>query len=393
MIRQRLLLQEGRFHINGEFRHCDVRIDGSTITEIGEHLRPANNEKVIPLNNLCVVPGLINSHDHLEFNLFPRLGNPPYANYVEWSKDIQERCQSEIRQVLRIPLNYRLLWGAYKNIFSGVTTVVHHNVYYWRFRLAFPLEVYHPYRWIHSLRLEKRDLRKLLSTNGTICFIHLAEGFDTIASQELTELKGMNGLTNKTIVVHGVGLTDEDVETMRAVGCGLVWCPTSNDFLFHTTAPVEKMIGRIPIALGTDSTLTGSLTLFDELRAARKIKRLNGSDLLALVTSSPSRMLGMKSREIGFGAQADFVMFEDHGANSFETFLGLSAKTICMVWRNGKAIFGDAPYLGRVAVTTGYISTFDMGERRKFVIGDFPKLVKRITTILPDVDLSVIHPN
>jgi cytosine/adenosine deaminase-related metal-dependent hydrolase len=36
--------------------------------------------------NALVFPGLINSHDHLDFNLFPRLGNGIYENYLEWGQ-------------------------------------------------------------------------------------------------------------------------------------------------------------------------------------------------------------------------------------------------------------------------------------------------------------------
>ena len=32
-----------------------------------------------------VLPGLINAHDHLEFNLFPALGRGPYGNAGAWA--------------------------------------------------------------------------------------------------------------------------------------------------------------------------------------------------------------------------------------------------------------------------------------------------------------------
>jgi cytosine/adenosine deaminase-related metal-dependent hydrolase len=32
------------------------------------------------LTGHLLLPGLINAHDHLEFNLFPRLGRGPYPN-------------------------------------------------------------------------------------------------------------------------------------------------------------------------------------------------------------------------------------------------------------------------------------------------------------------------
>ena len=144
MKRRQLLFREGYFLVDGVFQLCDVRVIGSTISEIGTQILSSTDDNVIPMEGSYVLPGLINSHDHLEFNLFRQLGHPPYNNYVEWASDIQNLHKREIQKVSQVPLRYRLLWGAYKNIFSGVTTVVHHNRYYWHLRFGYPLEVYRP---------------------------------------------------------------------------------------------------------------------------------------------------------------------------------------------------------------------------------------------------------
>ena len=36
-------------------------------------------------------PGLINAHDHLHRNHYPRLGSPPYRNAYAWGRDIHDR--------------------------------------------------------------------------------------------------------------------------------------------------------------------------------------------------------------------------------------------------------------------------------------------------------------
>ncbi len=391
-MRRQLLLKDGEFLIGGRLERVDVRICGSTIAALDTRLEEASGDVVVPLEGLCVVPGLINSHDHLEFNLFPRLGSPPYKNYVEWSEDIQKNDQPLIRQILRVPLRQRLLWGAFKNIFSGVTTVVHHNPYFWQFRIGFlPLEVYHPYQWIHSLRLEKRDLSNLLTTNKSIRFIHLAEGTDSIARRELEELKQMNGLSADTILIHGVGLQDKDIHTMRNAGSGLVWCPSSNEYLFGATAPVEKMIGGIKVALGTDSTLTGSESLFEEMRVAKSLKGLNAKSIFDLVTFSPMKMLRLKNREIGLNATADFLMFQKTQADPFQTILNLTSSSLSVLWKRGLPIFGDRSFRRYVPQVSRKVSMLRMGEKEKFVIGDFPRLVKQIRSVLPDTDLPLLH--
>src|SRR5271163_580861 len=74
-----------------------------------------------------IVPGLINAHDHLHRNHYGRLGHPPYRNAYEWAADIQARHADRIDCGRARPRREALLEGAWKNLFCGVTTVVHHD--------------------------------------------------------------------------------------------------------------------------------------------------------------------------------------------------------------------------------------------------------------------------
>ncbi|HVW16604.1 MAG TPA: hypothetical protein VHB54_22430, partial [Mucilaginibacter sp.] len=44
----------------------------------------------LDLEGTVIFPGLINSHDHLDFNLFPALGDRRYQNYTEWGEYIHK---------------------------------------------------------------------------------------------------------------------------------------------------------------------------------------------------------------------------------------------------------------------------------------------------------------
>ena len=75
--------------------------------------RTTSTGSSLDLGGYLVLPGLINSHDHLEFALFPRLGKGGYNNFLEWADDIHHPSDSPIAEQRRVPRTTRLWWGAF----------------------------------------------------------------------------------------------------------------------------------------------------------------------------------------------------------------------------------------------------------------------------------------
>ena len=188
---------------------------------------------VLEFQDADVAPGLINAHDHLHRNHYGRLGRPPYANAYAWAADIQARDADRIARGRARGRRQALLDGAWKNLFCGVTTVVHHDPWEPDFDAGFPLEVVRV-KSADSLGMET-DLGRL-AAGGPFC-LHLAEGADARAAGEVDELAERGLLGPDLIAVHGVGMDEAAVARFRASGAALVWCPTSNRFLFGRTAP------------------------------------------------------------------------------------------------------------------------------------------------------------
>src|SRR5580658_8502461 len=63
----------------------------------------------IDLTGHLLLPGLINVHDHLEFNLFPRLGRGPWGNASRWAADVYRPAASPVREHLLVPKRTRLI--------------------------------------------------------------------------------------------------------------------------------------------------------------------------------------------------------------------------------------------------------------------------------------------
>jgi len=249
-------------------------------------------------------PGLINAHDHLHRNHYGRLGGPPYRNAYAWAHDIQARCGRRIADRRRAPRRDALLIGAWKNLFAGVTAVAHHDAWEADFDSDFPLRVA---RGANADSLGMTPALRELDGEETY-WLHLAEGVDLEAAEEVRALSARGLLTPGLIAAHGVGVDADGVARLRACGAAVAWCPTSNFFLFGRTAPAELLAPGIDVLLGSDSLLTGEGDLLDELRRARVLGLVEDHRLEAAVGSVAARRLGLAEPSLEPGAPADVLV-------------------------------------------------------------------------------------
>ncbi len=249
-------------------------------------------------------PGLINAHDHLHRNHYGRLGCPPYANAYEWGDDIHVRFAHEIERARAVPRREALQTGAWKNLAAGVTTVVHHDAWEPAFDdPEFPVRVARVPN-VHSLGIEPPDGRR----EGPWT-MHLAEGVDERSADEVRELDRRGLLTPSLLAVHVVGTDDDGVRRLRGSGAAVIWCPSSNAFLFDATVPADLLAPGIDILLGSDSLLTGAGSLLDELRFARTSGLMSDERLLDAVGRTAARRLGLPEPSLECGAPADLAVF------------------------------------------------------------------------------------
>src|ERR1700761_6440654 len=95
----------------------NIRITSNRIAEVSAApFGPMPHTLSTDFEGAIVLPGLINSHDHLDFNLFPALGDKTYRDYTEWGQYIHQNYKEEIDKVLKIPVQLREEWGMYKNL-------------------------------------------------------------------------------------------------------------------------------------------------------------------------------------------------------------------------------------------------------------------------------------
>ena len=372
-------------HIIGKTNLHQILIENGKIIAIREGEMNYGGPE-IRFTDAVAFPGLINSHDHLDFNVFPQLGNRIYKNYKEWGDDIDVKNKEEINAVLKVPKPLRIQWGLYKNLLCGVTTVVDHG------EKSNPkpglLSVFHDCYSLHSLQYEKNWKWKLnnpLAKNKPYV-IHVGEGTDAAAGKEIDQLIKNNLFKKKLIAVHGVAMKPAQAKALNA----LVWCPASNYFLLDATADVDTLKQKTDIVFGTDSTLSAGWNIWEQLRLARNQKGLTEAELFEAITNKAAMVWKLNDRgSLEAGKLADIIVAsaKDGGMGSFYS---IDPGDILMVVHHGEVVLFDSSVQDQLThIDTSGFSRILLGGNCKFVKGDLPALIGEIRKFYPEAYFPV----
>jgi cytosine/adenosine deaminase-related metal-dependent hydrolase len=335
-----------------EVAETDLEIDHGVISAINtSRSKPEPNPRefsLISLQGCLVLPGLINAHDHLEFGIFPRLGAGPYADAKSWATDIYRPEESPIHELLRVSKSTRLFWGGLRNLFSGVTTVCHHNPYDEAvFRTHFPVRVMDSYRWVHSLDFFSATEQSLEHLPENAPFqIHLGEGTGKRSRLEIYELDKMGLLHKDSVLIHGVAFEENEWKLIRKRGASVIWCPSSNLFTLGKTLKLDSLSRGVWVGIGNDSPLTAEGDLLDEIRVAAQLGT-PADKLYAMVTDIPAGIFRLRQGEgkIRPGGIADFLIVTDTGETPAQRLLSLTHRDIQLMIRGGEIVLASEKFV------------------------------------------------
>ncbi|WP_193557781.1 amidohydrolase family protein [Rhodanobacter glycinis] len=312
----------------------------------------------VDLRDHLIFPGLINAHEHLHVNAVPPLKTgAPFPNSYAWIAAFQAHFeQPAVIAALQVPKALRLRHGALKNLLAGTTFVVHHDPWHPALDATnFPVALLRDYGWSYALGWPGYGPPAQQSFAATPTdrpwLIHLAEGTDATAQAELTQLDQLGCLAANSVLVHGVGLREQDVDRVIASDAAVVWCPTSNRSLLGRSLDPRRLCAAGRLALGSDSRLSGARDLLEEMRGVAARGELSPAQLLGLVTTQAARILRLPSRgSLEPGMPADLVIVEDRGGEA-RSLVNIERSQIRAVVRDGVPRIADPDFAEWFAAT------------------------------------------
>jgi 5-methylthioadenosine/S-adenosylhomocysteine deaminase len=230
--------------------------------------------------------------------------------------------------------------------------------------------------WAASRALLER-LADFARAGGLLLHAHCAETADSDrrcralhGRSETATLASTGFLGPSTQIVHGVWLSDDDIDLVTTAGSGVVHCPVANAYLASGTAPVPELLAAgVPVALAADGSASNHRQdPFESMKAALLLQRvrtgdpsaLGPDDVLQMACTGASPALGGRGElgELRAGAVADVVVIDTRRPHFQPMHQAASALVLCAMPADVTHVVVD----GRLVVDDGVVTTVDVDE-------------------------------
>ena len=342
-------------------KKADVYIEENRISKISENIN-LENVKIIDAAGKVLMPGFVNAHTHLPMSIFK--GYKDDRTLMDWLNNaifpVEDKMESD-------DFYYNSCLSILEMIKSGTTTC--NDMYFGTERIIDAVEkmgIRANVSWClsdgtirdkidktreYAEKYNKPDSRikvfasfhapytcnpdtiskcvSLAQELNVGIHVHLAETLDeevTIKERygkTPTEyLNDLNVFDVKTILAHGIYLSDSDIEILKNKNVGIVHNPISNCKLASGICNIGKLHqNNISVGIGTDgSGSTTTLDMFEEMKLTAYLQKvntlnpvaINAYDILKMVTIEGAKVLGLED-EIGTieeGKKADLILID-----------------------------------------------------------------------------------
>jgi 5-methylthioadenosine/S-adenosylhomocysteine deaminase len=148
------------------------------------------------------------------------------------------------------------------------------------------------------------------------------ESIEKYGHTPVGRLADLGVLGPTTVAIHGVHLTDEDIELLAQHDAGVVHCPESQLKLASGFTPVPKLLeAGVKVGLGTDGAASNNdLNMFGEIGTAAKVHKVMAGDptvvdarqALSMATLEAAWVLGLQDRlgSLEVGKRGDMIVLD-----------------------------------------------------------------------------------
>ena len=337
-----------------------------------------------------VVPGLIDTHNHILFDIFDDsdwLPTKKYQNHDDWTKDTNEpryTVMVDVKQCLEdasqgkptwCPTTYdgtgtlkceMEKWGELKAIVAGTTSVVGLAGTAVPCYASLARSVDTQFNGLDSDKVQTAAITPSKATADGVCanyasgktaayLIHIGEGLDQAARDEFTKLGTITTTPGclyapQTAITHGTAFGAAEFATMKSKGMKLTWSPASNIALYGATTNIPLALDNgILVSLAPDWSMGGSQNMLDEVRFAKKFSdmnwagRLTSQNIVDMATKNAASVLGLSDKigTIKKGMLADLFVVRGPRATPYDAVTVASAKDVILTMVGGKVLYGD----------------------------------------------------
>ena len=341
--------------------NTNVRISGKCIANIGKHLTPNDNERIIDCEGLLMVPSFVNSHTHIGDSIGKDVGINqsveskihPVSGFKQkilknseashLANFIRNSCLSMLRKGITTFIDFRegglegvsILKEACRGI--PIRPIILGRLDYYQDAKMIMQNAPLP-------ESQKSDLASLLKNcNGlgisgpnefsdrvlghfarqrTIRAIHSAETEESNNLSKKMKKKTETRramLTRPHLLVHMTYATKDDLLHVARKRANIVVCPRANGALAEGIPDISMMMrAGCNIMIGTDNVMVNSPDMLKEMDYVWKVsmgmnrKRIHPKDILKMATVNATKILGGRIGVIQQNSFADCIFIEKH---------------------------------------------------------------------------------
>lgn len=116
-------------------------------------------------------------------------------------------------------------------------------------------------------------------------------------------------------LVHMVNASDEQLDRVENQNIPVVVCPRANLVTGVGLPPIEELVSKTTVALGTDNVMLNSPSIFREMEFVAKCTDLDSTEILEMATRSGAKLMALDAGVIEPGREARLLVLDGDSDN------------------------------------------------------------------------------